>query len=229
MSGISFSRPPVVVKIASGGHASSSVLPNAMPRIRPNASPAFKRTGTAVIKPVGLLRDKTSPASDVNVTAHRGVRARPARFPALLPPVYNRSTDKQQKPGWPFWTSIAVLLPVLYVASFGPACWWDSRSSSGPVIGLRSMMRMAHWSIGSFYRPLITIACRNAPTNTALSWYVSLGARRGTQVKMSWISSHPGARTPELFWDVPVSAAAPPRALPVKPPGAVPDGTPERG
>lgn len=34
--------------------------------------------------------------------------------------------NPQKKPGWVFWTvaALALLLPVLYVLSIGPACWW---------------------------------------------------------------------------------------------------------
>ncbi|HEY3966434.1 MAG TPA: hypothetical protein VGM05_17870, partial [Planctomycetaceae bacterium] len=35
-------------------------------------------------------------------------------------------TDRK-KPGWTFWTTVVLLSsPVLYVLSFGPACWWFS-------------------------------------------------------------------------------------------------------
>ena len=32
--------------------------------------------------------------------------------------------ESRKKPGWVFWTTVVpVGLPVLYVLSFGPACW----------------------------------------------------------------------------------------------------------
>ena len=37
-------------------------------------------------------------------------------------------TDRK-KPGWPFWATVVVLvvLPILYVLSFGPVCWLAER------------------------------------------------------------------------------------------------------
>ena len=33
--------------------------------------------------------------------------------------------DDRRKHGWAFWLTLALIaLPVLYIASFGPACWW---------------------------------------------------------------------------------------------------------
>ena len=52
----------------------------------------------------------------------------------------------RRKPSWPLWFTVAVIgLPVLYVLSFGPACW---------------MVRSGNLSIGSaaeIYRPLIRV------------------------------------------------------------------------
>ena len=36
-------------------------------------------------------------------------------------------TEPRKKPGWVFWTVVALMVPVLYVASFGPACWGGKR------------------------------------------------------------------------------------------------------
>lgn len=38
-------------------------------------------------------------------------------------------TAAGKKPGWAFWTTLVLVgVPVLYVASFGPACWIVSRT-----------------------------------------------------------------------------------------------------
>src|SRR5262245_38936627 len=119
--------------------------------------------------------------------------------------------------------AMVVALPVLYVASFGPACWWDSRSSFGPaVVGYGSMPHAAHWPLPSLYRPLLAIACTNAPdtaANAALAWYANLGADRHAII--GWFY-HPGAseRSPELLWDVPM-------ILPVKSAATTPDAKSE--
>jgi hypothetical protein len=39
-------------------------------------------------------------------------------------------SNEQRKPVWPWIAALLVGLPVLYVASFGPACWWFSRSEN---------------------------------------------------------------------------------------------------
>lgn len=45
---------------------------------------------------------------------------------------------RDRKPGWTFWLTVVVLLPLFYVVSFGPACWISSRTNYGsdaiPVI-----------------------------------------------------------------------------------------------
>lgn len=35
-------------------------------------------------------------------------------------------SDERKKSGWVFWATVILLLVVLYVASFGPACWVTS-------------------------------------------------------------------------------------------------------
>jgi len=38
----------------------------------------------------------------------------------------------RKNPGVAFWaTAIVVCLPLLYVLSFGPACWWVAKDSDG--------------------------------------------------------------------------------------------------
>jgi len=40
-------------------------------------------------------------------------------------------SNDRKKPLWPWIVALLIGLPVLYIASFGPACWWFS-----PRIGL---------------------------------------------------------------------------------------------
>jgi hypothetical protein len=40
-------------------------------------------------------------------------------------------TSDRKTPGVAFWTTIVVVVPVLYVLSFGPACWISSRRPVG--------------------------------------------------------------------------------------------------
>lgn len=38
--------------------------------------------------------------------------------------------EQRRKPGWAFWLTVAVVGLVLYVASFGPACWLAVRTET---------------------------------------------------------------------------------------------------
>ena len=40
-------------------------------------------------------------------------------------------TSSRKQPGVAFWATVVVVVVLLYVASFGPACWIASRSRSG--------------------------------------------------------------------------------------------------
>jgi hypothetical protein len=51
-------------------------------------------------------------------------------------------TDRK-KPGVVFWATVALLVPFLYVASFGPACWLTSRLECGANL------------LPTIYRPLV--------------------------------------------------------------------------
>src|SRR5438045_2779984 len=56
---------------------------------------------------------------------------------------------------WAKWTAMAVVaaLPILYLASFGPACWWMARTvpefPGGPRVGSNAAyVSKAYWPIG---------------------------------------------------------------------------------
>lgn len=51
----------------------------------------------------------------------------------------------QKKPGWGFWGVLILTLPIAYVASFGPACWWFSGSPAG--IPKSSVLYSVTWDI----------------------------------------------------------------------------------
>src|SRR5215471_11208257 len=86
-------------------------------------------------------------------------------------------STSRKKPGWAFWTTVAVVgLPLLYVASFGPTCWISSRTGFGAE------------AAGVFYWPL-TWKMRSETLQylkgdiphsgricNALEWYAELGA-----------------------------------------------------
>jgi hypothetical protein len=69
-----------------------------------------------------------------------------------------------------FWIAIA-LLPVLYVASFGPACWISSRMNSGNWMNFTALPTV--------YRPLLLPMFYHRRIAIAVDWYAGLGAASG--------------------------------------------------
>jgi hypothetical protein len=67
-------------------------------------------------------------------------------------------SDDRKKPIWPWIVALLVGLPVLYVASFGPACWISSRVPilKIPMRSLFTPLAKAAWFVpGS--EPIISI------------------------------------------------------------------------
>lgn len=73
---------------------------------------------------------------------------------------------------WANWTLAAVVgVPVLYVASFGPAIWIASPRDSDISVGPSSML--------AIYRPLGWIANEtDSPIGRALEWWARCGLRK---------------------------------------------------
>ncbi|HEY3969555.1 MAG TPA: hypothetical protein VGM05_33685 [Planctomycetaceae bacterium] len=61
---------------------------------------------------------------------------------------------------WQFWIAVGVVMSVLYVAGFGPACW---------LAGVESQFAT---QLYEYYRPLVLIA-KDGPTvfSAPLVWY----------------------------------------------------------
>ena len=75
------------------------------------------------------------------------------------------------KPGGWFWWTTLFAIPLLYVASFGPACWIVSRT----VVG-HAAFRLA-------YRPLDSIAWHGPyQVRQALQWYGDLAIPKNRNV-----------------------------------------------
>jgi hypothetical protein len=79
-------------------------------------------------------------------------------------------TDTPHKPLWPKIVATVVLLPVLYVASFGPACWSVSRARFG--VGM----------VDFIYQPMLRVTWQRGRFRRALQWYVTVGAADDTTV-----------------------------------------------
>ena len=92
-------------------------------------------------------------------------------------------TDELKKAGVCSWIAgLLIGLPVLYVASFGPACWINR----GTTVGGKAM-----WTV---YYPILFAANRSTFTDDALHWYARLGALE---------SQAPVFRNRELIWEHP--------------------------
>lgn len=74
--------------------------------------------------------------------------------------------DERKKHGWPFWTTVILLLAVLYVASFGPACWLMANHLPPAAVP----------AVLTCYMPLMLVAGTTTTTHEMLQWYVHLWA-----------------------------------------------------
>ena len=79
---------------------------------------------------------------------------------------------------WAKWALAAtVVVPMLYVASFGPACWLVS-SRVYPLIGVARVAPRIYWPLGALHK--------NGPVAVAslLDWYAKLGCGTDERVLM---------------------------------------------
>ena len=79
-------------------------------------------------------------------------------------------TDRK-KPGVAFWVAVALAVVVLYVASFGPACWLYARNC------------LRFQSVNQIYPQNLVRHMRWSKTSVgALHWYANLGAPKNTRM-----------------------------------------------
>jgi hypothetical protein len=95
-------------------------------------------------------------------------------------------TEDRQKPVWAWIVALLIGLPVLYVASFGPACWLDERLDTQSKC------------ISVVYYPVIRLANRFVLMTGILTRIANFGARSGATVDfsgsaLSWWYEMPGA------------------------------------
>jgi hypothetical protein len=73
--------------------------------------------------------------------------------------------SEERKPAiWPWIVALLIGLPVLYVASFGPACWFCARTQCGNRF------------VGTAYQPIISAMIFNTlKLRHPILWYMRLG------------------------------------------------------
>lgn len=76
----------------------------------------------------------------------------------------------RKKHGWPFWIAVALIaLPILYVGSFGPACWIGTRFDASQFPEWQDEPIQS--TIVLVYRPLLLTALHYQISAKSLEWY----------------------------------------------------------
>jgi hypothetical protein len=70
------------------------------------------------------------------------------------------------RPLWPWIAAKVIAVPVLYVASFGPACWIVARPE-GPTVRSRRML-VVYWPLGR-------AALQSNYVGDAIEWWMTAG------------------------------------------------------
>jgi hypothetical protein len=84
--------------------------------------------------------------------------------------------DDSKRPIWPWIVALLIGLPVLYVASFGPACWMTAQPWHN-AINNDGYDMPPRWM--QIYRPFGMIMNQSAsPLKTAVIWWATLGVKR---------------------------------------------------
>ena len=65
--------------------------------------------------------------------------------------------DDRKRPLWPWIVALLIGLPVMYVASFGPACWLEDRA----------LLPMGF--VHSSYKPLVFVLARYCPNSVCIA------------------------------------------------------------
>jgi hypothetical protein len=86
--------------------------------------------------------------------------------------------SEERKPLWPWIVALLIGLPVLYMASFGPACWWLSEPVTLNFVAVK--VRRAP----TIYSPIGRLARNLGPgrISNGIHWYATVGIRGGEGV-----------------------------------------------
>ncbi len=78
-------------------------------------------------------------------------------------------SDDRKKSLWPWIVALLVALPLIYVVSFGPACWASLRMKTGGGL------------VGAIYHPVFWLAMEKDVARGPTLWYLSAGAPPGVR------------------------------------------------
>ena len=86
----------------------------------------------------------------------------------------------RKKPGWAFWTTVAlVAVMVAYPLSFGPACWWSWHGGMDIDYDRDYSSEDFEPRAPIVYWPLGWMAVNGpAPIGRSICWYATIGAPR---------------------------------------------------
>lgn len=84
--------------------------------------------------------------------------------------------SEERKPIWPWILTVLIGLPVLYVLSFGPACWWFSTPPHEPLdIGYSAFQ---YHTVSRFYWPIGWLAKHGPdPVGQFIFWYATINGK----------------------------------------------------
>ncbi len=85
-------------------------------------------------------------------------------------------SDDRKRHRWAWIVALLIELPVLYVASFGPACWWLATTPPG---GRTAVAPRVYWPLGR-------LAGTQRWLGDAIFWYGTRGWRNRLAVPTSW-------------------------------------------
>jgi hypothetical protein len=92
-------------------------------------------------------------------------------------------SEEREKPVWPWLVAVLIWLPVLYVASFGPACWLVDRDWSYAS------------TTASVYWPVVRLAYSGPDwIKRPIQWWTSVGTEDGISeqpfvIDLLWLQS----------------------------------------
>jgi hypothetical protein len=83
----------------------------------------------------------------------------------------------RKRPGVAFWATVLVVVALLlYVASFGPACWITSRLGIARARGMSIAYRPLTWGLADYVISDGVIIPKDTPLGILIRWYARLGA-----------------------------------------------------